>query len=367
MTKTWIDARDLEKKHITTALEKGVDTIWVDPERIRETNQLGEVKTASEENGDIRVFGVGGEGDGTKPLPKQPNQSKDLEEIKKHSGEAAEHVVIRDKQHEEFAKMVAEEADYLLIRSEDWKIIPLENLIADLQEKDVEIIAGIDSPSEAKTALTTLEEGADGVLFKPASVSEIDELSEELMEIGSSQVDLKEVEIKDVREVGMGDRVCVDTSTMMKRGEGMLVGSSSSALFLVHSESIESEYADPRPFRVNAGGVHSYVLVPGGDTKYLSELSAGDSVLVVDTEGGTKEAVVGRAKIERRPMMLVTAAYEEAEFKVILQNAETIRLVDREGEPVSIAELERGDRVLARIEEGGRHFGEKIEETIIEK
>jgi hypothetical protein len=36
--------------------------------------------------------------------------------------------------------------------------------------------------------------------------------------------------------VGMGDRVCVDLCSLLRPGEGMLVGSFARALFLVHSE-----------------------------------------------------------------------------------------------------------------------------------
>lgn len=39
-----------------------------------------------------------------------------------------------------------------------------------------------------------------------------------------------------VEAAGMGDRVCVDLCSMLHMGEGMLVGSFSRALFLVHSE-----------------------------------------------------------------------------------------------------------------------------------
>ena len=67
----------------------------------------------------------------------------------------------------------------------------------------------------------------------------------------------------------MGDRVCVDTCTVMGTGEGCLVGNSSQALFLVHAESIENPYVSPRPFRVNAGPVHAYIMAPGGKTRYL--------------------------------------------------------------------------------------------------
>jgi len=153
----------------------------------------------------------------------------------------------------------------------------------------------------------------------------------------------------------------------MNPGEGMLVGNSSNALFLVHAESVSNPYVSPRPFRVNAGAVHAYTRVTGGKTRYLSELSAGDKVMLVDYKGKTTEGIVGRLKIEKRPLMLVTAEVDGKEINTILQNAETIRLTTPKGEPVSIVTLKSGDEVLVAIESGGRHFGMKIEETITEK
>ena len=165
----------------------------------------------------------------------------------------------------------------------------------------------------------------------------------------------------------MGYRVCVDTTEIMKEGEGMLVGDKSNFFFLVHSESVENPYVSPRPFRVNAGGVHAYILVPKGKTKYLSEISTGDSVCVVNHRGEIREAVVGRSKVEIRPLMLVRAVCEGVEGTIILQNAETIRLTNPEGKPVSVVKLKKGDRVLVHITESGRHFGVKVKESIKEK
>jgi 3-dehydroquinate synthase II len=153
----------------------------------------------------------------------------------------------------------------------------------------------------------------------------------------------------------------------MSMGQGMLVGNSSSALFLVHSESIENPYVTPRPFRVNAGPVHAYTRIPGGKTRYLSELSAGDQVLIVDYKGNTTTGIVGRLKIEKRPLMLVKAVIGDKEISSIVQNAETIRLTDPQGKALSVVSLAPGDKVLAAVEEGGRHFGIKIEESITEK
>jgi 3-dehydroquinate synthase II len=147
----------------------------------------------------------------------------------------------------------------------------------------------------------------------------------------------------------------------------MLVGNSSGGLFLVHAESLENPYVAPRPFRVNAGPVHAYIRVSPEKTKYLGELKAGDQVLIVNYQGRSAPAVVGRVKVERRPLMLVEAEAQGRVIATILQNAETIRLTRPDGEAVSIVSLQPGDRVLALLEDAGRHFGHKIQETILEK
>ena len=53
--------------------------------------------------------------------------------------------------------------------------------------------------------------------------------------------------------------------------------------------------------------MHAYVAVPGGRTCYLSELKAGKEVIVVDQQGRRRTAIVGRVKIETRPLILVEA------------------------------------------------------------
>ena len=156
----------------------------------------------------------------------------------------------------------------------------------------------------------------------------------------------------------------------MDHDEGMLVGSMSRGLFFVHAETAESPYVASRPFRVNAGAVHAYVRTPDGGTKYLSELAAGDEVQVVDTEGRTREAIVGRAKIEKRPMFRVTAEVETEDgtdrVGTLLQNAETIKVATSEGRK-AVTELEAGDGMLVYYEDTARHFGETVDESIIEK
>jgi len=238
----------------------------------------------------------------------------------------------------------------------------LENLIA--QTKG--LIAEVKNSDEAKTALEILEKGVDGVLLTTANLNEIKKTAS-LIKKSTEKINLVKAKILSLKSVGTGDRVCIDTCTNMKIGQGMLVGDSSSGMFLVHSETVENPYVAQRPFRINASAVHAYIKVPGGKTKYLSELRTGTETLIVDTKGNTEIAIVGRTKVEKRPLMLVEASVGNKRISLILQNAETIRLVNPAGKPISIVKLKRGDNVLAYTEEAGRHFGMKIKETIVEK
>jgi 3-dehydroquinate synthase II len=152
----------------------------------------------------------------------------------------------------------------------------------------------------------------------------------------------------------------------MKSGEGLLVGCQSSGLFLIEAEVHQSPYIEPRPFRVNAGPVSLYTLSSPNQTQYLSELKAGNEILIVDKKGRMRSADVCRVKIEWRPLVLIEAEHDGKKIKTIVQNAETIRLVTEEGSK-AITNLAVGDKVVAYLTEGGRHFGALVkEEQVIE-
>jgi len=364
--KNWEEKKDL----ITTSLESGIDHV-LDLADIDNIQKLGNIKVISEdEKSDIFLVGNKGEGDGTLQLKDNLDDSNDLKIAKnfKNNGKTiAAYVEIHDKRYEELARKLGKVVDYLILVGKNWTVIPLENIIADLQKEDVKIIAAVSNYSEAKLAIETLETGTDGVIFQPKEFNQIKEIANLIQDASSNSYDLKEAVVTGIKPVGIGDRVCIDAAAMMNIGEGMLIGSYSKAMFLVHSESLESEYVASRPFRVNAGPVQAYVMVPGNKTKYLSEIETGDEVLVVDKEGKTKPTIVGRVKIEKRPLILIEAEYEGLKIKTLLQNAETIRLVDDKGEAISISDIQTGDKVKVFIDKGARHFGMSIEETIIEK
>jgi len=255
--------------------------------------------------------------------------------------------------------------EYLLIDCPNWKIIPVENLIAETKGRS-KILARTRNYEESKTALSILEKGTDGISLAPDHPSDIIKTRDLILE-QLEPVSLSPAKVTAIRPIGTGARVCVDTCEILHEGEGLLTGSSSQGLFLVEGEVHSNPHMNSRPFRVNAGPVALYLLAPKGKTQYLSELSAGQSVLLVDKEGRTRTADVARVKIERRPMMLIEASVGSDSVKTIVQNAETVRLVNQAGSK-SISEIRPGDDVLVRYEEGGRHFGTRVpDEMIIEK
>ncbi|MDY0293808.1 MAG: 3-dehydroquinate synthase II [Candidatus Methanomethylophilaceae archaeon] len=251
----------------------------------------------------------------------------------------------------------------VVLAASDWTIIPLENMIARFRNTGTRVYACASDTEQARLYMNTLEVGVDGVAVQVGDPNGVRAFAE--MASGAEGLDLGIAEIVAVRNVEMGDRVCVDTVTNMVQGEGMLIGSQSACLFLVQSESEDNGYVAARPFRVNAGAVHAYVQGPEGRTRYLSELRSGDPVLLVDRSGNTRMSSVGRCKIERRPMMVVEAEADGQTYSTIVQNAETVKMVGPEG-AISVSKLQKGDRVLVRIQEGGRHFGMKVDETVRE-
>jgi 3-dehydroquinate synthase II len=330
MKEVWVNADPWKKELVTVALEAGADAVIVPAAKEEGVKELGLIKTVSEK-GDLRW-------------------GKEVVRVEIQSAEDEEKIVELSKEKK------------VVVKTVDWTIIPLENLLA----RTSNIFVEVENLDEAGIAVGILEKGVDGVVVRNTDPGKVREIIREARN-SREKLGLIELEIAAVRPAGMGDRVCVDTCTMMKQREGLLVGNSSRGFFLIHSESVKNPYVAPRPFRVNAGPVHAYVMAPGGKTRYLSELEAGDSVLGVNSKGETAPLVVGRVKIERRPLLLIQAATPAGPVNTIVQNAETIRLVGRKGEPISVVRLRPGDRILGYVEDAGRHFGHKIRETITEK
>lgn len=267
---------------------------------------------------------------------------------------------------EEILNIAKKGLDFVIVEVKDWKIIPLENIIAKLHKIHTKIFAIARTPEEVRKMFSILEIGVDGVIFSTSSINEVKEAQ---VYLGSGSFDLKPAKIIEIKEVGDGERVCVDTASMLHKGEGMLIGSRSNFLFLVHNESVGSSFTSPRPFRVNAGAVHCYTLSPDGTTNYLSEVETGSEVLIINVKGKVRRATVGRSKIERRPMLMIKASANGEIGGIIAQDAETIRFVKPNGQLVSVTHLKKGDTVMVHAKQAtGRHFGMEVsDEYILEK
>jgi 3-dehydroquinate synthase class II len=184
---------------------------------------------------------------------------------------------------------------------------------------------------------------------------------------GKDDAFLVAAKITRIEDAGPGDRVCVDTTSLLRPGEGLLVGATSKSFVLVHAETVESKYVAARPFRVNAGAVHMYLFSPEGRTRYLSELRGGDKVLAVHPDGVHRVLTVGRCKVEQRPHRLVAWQAAEGEAHAVLQTAETVRLLRRNGSLVAVTELRVGDEILVHHEREARHFGMPVHEQVDER
>ena len=331
MKKLWIDVVPYNKEIAIAALESGAEAVVLPDGQSDTVRQFGKIRTV-EARGDLKP------------------------------GVDVEFIDVAGKEDEDRAAAVPAER-IVVLKMLDWTIIPIENLLA---RRGKNIMVQVSNSEQAKLMVGILEKGVDGVVLKTDDVNEIKRCADIVQGV-SENIELVTATVTSARQLGMGDRACLDTCTQMVLGEGMLVGNTASGFFLIHSESIDNPYVASRPFRVNAGAVHAYTLTPGGKTKYLADLKAGDEVMLVDFHGKSQIAYLGRNKIEKRPMMLIEAEAEGQPISLVLQNAETIRLVRPDGQAVSVTTLEPGDQVLGRIEKAGRHFGMKVDETLIER
>ena len=356
MKELWleIDASlsETQKTKLFKSAAQTCDAVLVDGKDIATAKSSGIKVASASEEADITVLST--------------FDSEKLKALKAKDRTVAVKIIIEGKKDEETAIEAAElQSDYVIVGTPDWKIIPLENLIAKTRGK-TKLLAEVSSTKEAKVALETLELGSDGVVLKTASLEELKQTAE-FAKKEAHGLELVAVEVVVVKEIGTGARACIDTCELMKSGEGILLGCQSSGLFLVQAEVHESPYVETRPFRVNAGPLSLYALTSPGRTRYLSELKSGEEVLVVDREGKVRVTNVARSKIEWRPMLLIEAEYGGKTLKLIAQNAETIRVVTPKGSK-AVTDLKKGDKILARVEEGGRHFGTLVkEEAVIER
>ena len=326
MSRIYFNCVPFDKGDVTLALESGVDGVIVPRKHVEEVSGLSRCPVWAAEDTAMMALSV------------KADEEAVLERL--HKGER-------------------------VVLARGWEVIPVENLLAQSDS----VLAEAATLDEARLAAGILERGVAGIVVSREAVADLKTIVSQC-KLAQGHEELQPAVITRVESVGLGHRVCADTLSILRKGQGMLVGNSSAFTFLVHAETERNEYVAARPFRVNAGAVHAYVRLPGDKTTYLGEFKAGQEVLIVDANGETSLATLGRVKIEVRPMLLIEAQIKTEEGvktgAVFLQNAETIRLTTPGGEPVSVVGLKPGDTILCRLDEAGRHFGMRISEDIRE-
>src|SRR3989442_11524444 len=114
----------------------------------------------------------------------------------------------------------------IVIRTEDWKIIPLENLIAHFQGSETRLLVEVHDAAEAKLVFETMEGGVHGILLGPSSPNEI-RAGRRLLESVREEVSLVRAAATSIRPSGLRDRVCGHTCSLLRDGGGVLFGNSS--------------------------------------------------------------------------------------------------------------------------------------------
>lgn len=293
-----------------------------------------------------------------------------LEEARRKGLSTCYHAYVDDGASLDGAIREGHRHEYLLIRFRDPTNIPLELVIATLQATRTVLVKEIGSPDDVDDAIVTLgvmEVGADGVMFSPRSHDALSDFVARLGRLGGAEVQLSPGTIVRSVPIGMGVRSCIDTTTLFSPTEGILVGSTSQGGILCCPEVFFLPYMELRPFRVNAGAVHSYVYNFGDRTDYMTELRAGSPVMIVDRTSATRRAAVGRMKTEVRPLRLIEAELSGGErVNVILQDDWHVRVFSDDAKPLNITELRPGDKVLAHLARPGRHVGIGVDEHILE-
>lgn len=245
--------------------------------------------------------------------------------------------------------------------------IPLEIVLAAAASSDGTIITAVADVAEAEIVFGVLEHGSDGVMMAPRAVGDATTLKA-AAEDRPADLELVELEVVATAHVGMGERACVDTCSHFAEDEGILVGSHSKGMILCVSETHPLPYMPTRPFRVNAGAIHSYTLSRNERTNYLSELKSGSKVLAVNVKGETRLVTVGRVKIESRPLLSIDAVAPDGRTaNLILQDDWHVRVLGPGGAVLNSTELRSGDRVLGYLPRADRHVGYPINEFCLEK
>ena len=115
------------------------------------------------------------------------------------------------------ARSMSGSVEWILLELGEWKMIPIENIIAACDGVPTKVAARISSSEQVLGAAFALQIGVDAILVTedilPTALiakSQRGEITEEVDNpVKTGNVSLTEIEVIEVKEGGIGDRVCV--------------------------------------------------------------------------------------------------------------------------------------------------------------
>ena len=203
MKKVIFKSVPFDKTLITLALESGVDAVMVEKDQVEAVKALGRVTVITPED-----------------MP----------------------VVELTKKADEDVAIKAIQAGKDVVLKKGWEIIPVENILAQVDSLALEC----ESLDRAILAAGILERGCDTIVVLPEGAADLKQIVAEL-KLSQGTMELSTATVTAIEATGLGHRVCVDTISMLKKGQGMLIGNSSAFSFLVHAETESNPYVAARP------------------------------------------------------------------------------------------------------------------------
>ena len=110
-------------------------------------------------------------------------------------------VVVRSPVEQAAARAVVERGGTVVVETPDWRVIPLENLVAWSRAAGGEVVAVVADAATARLALGTLETGVHGILLRTADPTEVARCGRVLAERAAEPVSYTHLTLPTNREV----------------------------------------------------------------------------------------------------------------------------------------------------------------------
>ncbi|MDS0279777.1 3-dehydroquinate synthase II [Halomicroarcula sp. S1AR25-4] len=148
---------------------------------------------------------------------------------------------------EMFVEQIPDQARYLVVPDAS-QVERFESLLETVGETELSVISGVRSPSEAESVVNTMNGSSGGVMISSPETAAFSEYVNITKEPSDTAIPLKAFEIETIEQLGTGIRCCIDTTTLMGKAEGMIVGSTNAGGLFVNAEARAPPEASPAPF-----------------------------------------------------------------------------------------------------------------------